>query len=83
MRTKQLIGAQLANYEKEYERTKDFNEFRANINNTIKEIEAITPVTPFFSTALFQIKLDCENMDRINTSQLIRSLASFLEKLPE
>ncbi len=83
MRTKQFIGAQLANYKKEYERTKDFNEFRTNINQVLSAIEEMTPVTPFFSSTLFQLKLDCENMDRIHTSQLIHSLKTFVEKLPE
>lgn len=81
MKTKNVISAQLSNYVKSYEQTKDFEEFRRNIYETIHDIEKIIPVTPFFSSYLFQVKLDCENMETINAGNVIASLESFLERL--
>lgn len=81
METKKLIEAQLANYAKSYEETKDFETFKANIYNTILEIETIAPITPVNSSYLFQTKLDCENLDRNSAPNLIASLKTFLKRL--
>lgn len=81
MGTKKLIEAQLANYEKTYEETKDFETFKTNIYNTIQDIERITPITPVNSSYLFQTKLECENLDRNSAPSLLSSLKNFLERL--
>jgi hypothetical protein len=81
MNIKQLINTQLESYEKSFARTKDFEEFKANIYKIVQDIEEITPVTPFYSSSLFQMKLDCENMDRMNASQVVLSIRNFLERL--
>jgi len=81
MKTKNEIIEQLASYIKSYERVKDFEEFRSNIYDTILEIEKITPITPFFSTFFFQVKMDCENMEVVNARDVVVSLEGFLERL--
>ncbi len=81
MKNKKLIITQLASYEKAYEETKDFEEFKTNIYNTILDIENITPVSPFYSSYLFHTKLDCENMDRMSATNLLLSLKTFLDGL--
>nr|WP_294859780.1 hypothetical protein [uncultured Fluviicola sp.] len=81
MKTIKELNGQIVNHEKTYQQTKDFEEFRRNIYNTISEIEKITPVTPFFSNYLFQMKLDCENMEAFNAGNVILSLETFLERL--
>lgn len=81
MKTKHLISLQLENYEKSYEKTKDLKEFKTNIYKTILDVEEITPVSPFFSSYLFQAKLDCENMTQSNALTTAQSLKTFLERL--
>lgn len=81
MKTKELIAKQLVSYEKSYQETKNFEEFKTNIYNVLLEIESITPVTPFYSSYLFHAKLDYENMDRMNAMGVSLSLKSFLDKL--
>ncbi len=81
MKNKKLIITQIESYEKKYRETKDFGQFKTNIYSTILDIENITPVSPFYSSYLFRIKLDCENMDRMNVSDLVSSLKIFLDRL--
>ena len=81
MKTKELISLHLESYEKSYNKTKDLKEFKTNIYKAILDIEEITPVSPFFSSFLFQIKLDCENMSQSNALTVCHSLKSFLERL--
>jgi|GEM_PF-5755799 len=81
MKTKNVIIEQLSSYVKSYERAKDLEEFRKNIYETILEIEKITPITPFFSTYLFQLKMDYENLETYNTGNVIASLEFLLERL--
>lgn len=81
MKNKKLIITQIESYEKTYRETKDFEQFRTNMYSTILDIENITPVSPFYSSYLFRIKLDFENVDRMNASDLVLSLKTFLEGL--
>ncbi len=81
MKTKDVINAQLVSYEKLYEKTKNFEELKANIYNAILDIERITPVSPFYSSYLFHTKLDCENLDRYSAKNILLSLQTFLERL--
>ncbi|WP_343632929.1 hypothetical protein [Fluviicola sp.] len=81
MKNKNLIVTQLENYEKSYEETKDFERFKINIYQTIQDIESITPVNPVYSSYLFQIKLDYENLDRNSSPTLVSSLKTFLKRL--
>ncbi|MGV3611316.1 MAG: hypothetical protein ACO1N0_10230 [Fluviicola sp.] len=81
MKTKKEIDQQLLSYEKAYQETKNFDEFKTNIYNTIIDIESITPITPYHSSSLFDMKLDCENLDRFSVENLLLSLRSFLQKL--
>ena len=81
MKTKKLIDAQLTNYEKAYRETKNLDEFKTNIYNTIIDIESITPISPSYSSYLFNAKLDWENLDRLSVDNLLQSLKNFLEKL--
>lgn len=81
MKNKNSIATQLLSYEKSYAETKDFETFKTNIHNTIQDIESITPITPFYSSYLFQVKLDYENLDRSSVPNLIQSLKTFLERL--
>ena len=81
MKTKKEIHHQLLSYEKSYADTKDFETFNMNIYHILEEIENITPVTPYYSSYLFQTKLDYENMDRNSASKLVQSLKTFLERL--
>ncbi len=83
MKTNKLIDTQLANYEKAYEETKNFEEFKINIYNTIIDIESITPVSPSYSSYLFNLKLDCENMDRFNAENVVHALKALLQKLEQ
>lgn len=81
MKTKKEIHHQLLSYEKTYQETKNFEEFKANIYHTILDIESITPISPSYSSYLFDMKLDCENMDRFNAETIVLSLRNFLQKL--
>lgn len=81
MNPKEIISTQLLIYEKTYEKTKDFEEFRTSVYNTILDIEKITPVSPFFSSYLFRVKLDCENMDRVSAASVILSLKTLMDRL--
>lgn len=81
MKTKNEIIEQLSSYIKSYERAKDFEEFGKNIYGTILDVEKITPISPFFSTYLFQLKMDFENMEPYNTGNVITSLEVLLERL--
>lgn len=83
MKTKNLISLQLESYEKSYDKTKDLKEFKTNIYKIITEIEEITPVSPFHSSYLFQVKLDCENMTQSNALTTSQSLKTFLERLSQ
>lgn len=81
MKTKELISLQLEKYEKSYEKTKDLKEFKLNILHSIQDVEEITPVSPYHSSFLFQVKLDCENMTQSNALTTVQSLKTFLERL--
>lgn len=81
MNTIKEISRQIVSYAKTYEKTKDLEEFKINIHNAIIEIEKVTPVTPFFSSYLFRMKLDCENVDQFSAAGLVLSLETFLERL--
>lgn len=81
MNTIKEINKRIVSYGKAYENTKDLEEFRKNMHDAIVEIEKITPVTPFFSSYLFRMKLDCENVDQVSASGLVLSLETFLERL--
>lgn len=75
------INKQVAVYKKSFEKSHDFEEFRQNIHNAIVDIEKITPVTPFFSSYLFRMKLDCENMDQSSADNFVLTLENFLDRL--
>lgn len=81
MKNRDLITTQLESYEKSYEETKDFETFKINIDKVIQDIEDITPVNPVYSSYLFQVKLDCENLDRNSAPNLVSSLKAFLRRL--
>lgn len=81
MKTIKELNGQIINHEKSYQQTKDFEEFKRNIYSTINEIEEITPVTPFFSSYLFQLKMDWENMEPFNAGNVVASLENFLKRL--
>lgn len=81
MKTKNAISVQLTNYEKTYDETRDFDEFKANVYQAIADIEQITPVSPTNSSFLFQVKLDYENMDRNSSPHVLSSLKNFLDRL--
>jgi hypothetical protein len=81
MKTIKELNGQMMIHEKAYQQTKDFEEFRRNIYEMILEIEKITPITPFFSTYLFQVKMDCENMEKFNIGNVITSLETFMKRL--
>jgi hypothetical protein len=81
MRTIDEINKQVMIYKKSFEKTHDFEEFRKNIHNAIVDIEKITPVTPFFSSYLFRMKLDCENMDQSSAENFVLTLENFMDRL--
>ncbi|WP_430401791.1 hypothetical protein [Fluviicola sp.] len=81
MKTVKELHGQIMNHEKSYQQTKDFEEFRKNIFNTIEEIQRITPIIPFFSNYFFQVKMDCENMEPSNVGNVLASLETFLKRL--
>lgn len=81
MKNKNSITTQLSSYEKAYKETKNFDEFKANIYNVIIDIESIAPITPSYSSYLFNLKLDCENLDRFGVDNMLLSMKAFLEKL--
>lgn len=81
MKTKKAIYQQLVNYEKSYEETKDLEELKTSLGSLILDVESITPVSPSYSSYLFQMKLDYEHMDRFSALNLVGSLKNFLERL--
>ena len=81
MKTKKAIYQQLVSYEKSYEETKDLEELKTSLSNLILDVESITPVSPSYSSYLFQMKLDYEHMDRFSAPNLVGSLKNFLERL--
>ena len=81
MKTKKIIDTQLANYEKAYQETKNLDEFKTNIHNIIIDIETIAPISPSYSSYLFNLKLDWENLDRLSVENLLVSIRNFLDKL--
>ncbi|TSJ47938.1 hypothetical protein [Fluviicola chungangensis] len=81
MKTKKAIYQLLLSYEKSYEETKDLEELKTSLGNLILDIENVTPVSPSYSSYLFQMKLDYEHMDRFNALHLVDSLKNFLERL--
>lgn len=81
MKTKKAIYQLLVSYEKSYEETKDLLELKTGLSNIIEDVESITPVSPSYSSYLFQMKLDYEYMDGVNALNLVGSLKNFLERL--